>query len=161
MRFSGLQGRPRPQLYDAEQAIESMILFRGYPKSWEPSIAEEESSQRYVKISSGRLELWIYMGAHGDHIIVPAAPRQRTPKSAYAKPVYCSCEGFQRRLFTEDEFGCTHVIAFGEALRKGSPHSLEGLPIGDLLKIVSEVLTLGQSVTLRRLLYNSAQKGSS
>ncbi|WP_148217174.1 hypothetical protein [Acidilobus saccharovorans] len=162
MKFSGLQGRPRPPLYDAEQAIESMALLRSYPKSWESSITEEETSQRYVKIRSGRLELWVYMGAHGDHLIVPAAPRERTSRSADVKPIYCSCEGFQRRLLSEDEFGCTHVIAFSKALRRGGkPHSLEGLPIDDMLKIVNEVLTLGQSVTLRRILYSNVQKSTS
>jgi predicted nucleic acid-binding Zn finger protein len=157
MKSSGLRGRPRPTLCDAERALESVAEYRSYPSSWESSLTEEASSQRFVRLRSGNLVLWVYLGSAEDHILVPVRPR--IPGTVKELPVYCSCEGFQRRLASDEEFGCTHSLALMR-LSRGSPgfYRSEELPPEVLVKVVDEILTLGQSVTLRVALYSRERR---
>ncbi len=102
------------------------------PKNLEPRVRYVAYSGRFVLLSLRPL-IAVYMGEESDHVIVDG--------------VYCSCEGFQRRL-SRGEIGCSHVYALPVALGNGR-YTLLSLGPGRIARIVWEILTGTRSVVLR------------
>lgn len=134
-----------------------MVLNRGYPGSWADIVAEEVASRRYVRLSSGRLEIWVYMGAREDHLLVPQRVKPVGPRSFSLRPTYCSCDGFQLRLSSDHEVGCTHVVSFYKVARAGPLAPSVKVSSDEMAQIIMEILTLGRSVSLRRAIANMQQ----
>jgi predicted nucleic acid-binding Zn finger protein len=106
---------------------------------------DEETKRRAVAAArSGRLvrisdspPLYIFMGEHGDHIIVDG--------------VYCTCEAFYFSSLRGRPH-CYHVYA--ARLEGGSAKTVD-LDVDEVIEVVEEVMNVGFSVTLRKILYTT------
>ena len=162
MTFTGSGESSRPHIFDIANAIVSSEELKTRPSRshlyrWRQIIQENLLTGRFVRLTSGALELWVFMGVEEDHVLVTARRRPAPPRGEGARlPVYCSCKGFQLRLVQEDEPpACTHVYALLALLRgtgRARPLDLGEVDVGTLTKVVKEVLTNGRSETLRELL---------
>ena len=113
------------------------------PKSLEHRVRYVAYSGRFVVLSLRPL-IAVYIGEESDHVVVEG--------------VYCSCEGFQRRL-ARGEFGCSHIYALPLALRSRR-YTLLSLAPGEVARIVWEALTGVRSVTLRLALREREARAS-
>ena len=169
MTFTGSEESSRPHIFDMANAVISSEELKTRPSRshlyrWRQLIQENLMSGKFVRLTSGSLEVWVFMGSEEDHVLVVARPRPASLRGGARLPVYCSCKGFQLRLSREDEPpACTHVYAL-LALLHGAERArhldLGEVDAGALAKVVKEVLANGRSATLRELLRLAPSSGS-
>ncbi len=159
MRSTGSGGQRRPPIYDVALAITSPLEVERPSPEVAREAVEAALLSRFVRVRSGSLELWVYMGPNQDHLLVTSRP-PGGPRRA-EEPVYCSCASFQLRFLSEEEaLACKHVYGLRLVLRGLAPH-LE-VAVEDpaqLADIVAEVMGQGRSRTLRRLLAGASAQG--
>lgn len=113
--------------------------FKKYPSSWKEKIKEESYSDKFILISK-KPELWVYLGEHGDHLLVT--------KTGAA--IYCSCKGFRMNLERKDALGCTHVYSLKISASLGRYRDISyRINKDDLHRIIEEILEVDYSYTLR------------
>ncbi len=114
-------------------------LSRGPPTELESRVNYAVNSGRFVVIWKDPL-IAVYLGEHGDYVIVDG--------------VYCSCEGFMRRISSRGVGGCSHVFAARRVFHEGEGRFREvDISVGEAVDIVWEVLTGGLTKKLREKLY--------
>lgn len=113
---------------DIEEAISA-----GLTRDMEKRALAAAHSGRLVRIHD-EPPIYVYMGEHGDHVIVGG--------------VFCSCEAFYFSHL-RGKPGCYHVYA--ARMAGDSARSLR-VGVDTVLDIIGEVLNVGLSSTLRRLL---------
>ncbi|MGC9210154.1 MAG: hypothetical protein ACP5FT_02680 [Acidilobus sp.] len=146
-------GQRRLPIYDISMALTSPLeLERPSPESRQEALGLALLS-RFVKVRSGELEVWVYMGLREDHLLVASRP-SRSHRAAAEEPIYCSCESFQIRFLSEERsLGCKHTEGLRLVLRGQAPYSEVSVrDPSELLAIINEVLDQGRSPTLRRLM---------
>ena len=167
MTSTGSEESSRPHIFDMANAIVSSEELRTYPSRshlhrWRRLIAENLTSGRFVRVASGALGLWVFMGTEEAHLLVTVRPRRA--EGAARLPAYCSCKGFQMRLLREDEPpACTHVYALLELLRgagRARYMDLGSVDVATLTEITKEVFANGRSPTLRELLRSRPGRGA-
>lgn len=153
MTYSGSGGERRPPIYDISLAITSPLELERPPTDVMAEARELALSSRFVKVRSGKLEVWVYLGPREDHLLVAAGHPKEMGKAA-EEPVYCSCEAFQLRFISEERsLACKHVHALRLVLRGLATHAeVELKDPGQLAEIINEVIDIGRSVTLRKVL---------
>lgn len=91
------------------------------------------------------LPFYFYVGERRDHVVVPY--------------VYCSCKNFTIRVMSKKEKpSCKHLIMVRLALEKSVYRELLIEDLTLLRKIVKEIIEIGLSPTLRKLLYISKNR---
>ncbi len=87
---------------------------------------------------------WIYIGHRHDHIIVPR--------------IYCTCRDFNIRVMTRKQhLSCKHLVIQYIAEKMGRYRILK-IKLNDYKKIIKEILEIGISPTIRKLLYVSMKR---
>ncbi len=115
-------------------------LSKGPPPELEQRIQYAANSGRFVLLWRDPLIL-VYLGENGDYVVVDG--------------VYCSCEGFARRVSRRGVGGCSHVYA-ARRIFDGSPggkYRVVEASLDEVVLVVWEVLTGGLTHTLRKILY--------
>lgn len=116
--------------------------FIEIPSSWSKRVNEIGLSNRFILISKYP-ELWVYMGKHGDHLIL----------SSKGSPLYCSCKGFRMQIEKRTYKGCSHTYALKIAIKSNRFRDLSGkITISDLNKIIEEIMEMDYSSYLREIL---------
>lgn len=107
-------------------------------------------SKRFVKLlvnygdSSWDPNIWVYTGVDRDYVIIPR--------------IYCSCTSFAIEVLSGRKRYCKHLIY---QLASYSNKNYRILIVSDetLYKVISEIMDLEKSVTLRRILYRGVEDG--
>ena len=108
-------------------------FFENYSK-----VLEALAERRFITLVSDRFRLYVFRGARRDYIVSPCR--------------FCMCEDFVINFVNRDrQSPCYHVVGFKIAELRGKIVELE-IDIDTLAKIVEEVVGIGISPTLRKIL---------
>jgi len=116
--------------------------FMEVPSRWARKVNEIGLSNRFILISKYP-ELWVYIGEHGDHLIL----------SSNGSPLYCSCKGFRMQIEKRTYKGCSHIYALKIAIKFSRYRDLSNkISLSDLNKIIEEIMEVDYSSHLREIL---------
>ncbi len=98
----------------------------------------------FIKDYGMEAPTWIYLGHREDHIVIPKT--------------YCTCKNFNIGVMTRKQLlSCKHLIVQWIAERNNRYRTLR-INIDDYRKIIKEILEIGISPTIRKLLYMEKTK---
>ncbi len=95
-----------------------------------------------IKIGNETYEppTYFYIGERNDHLIIPY--------------IYCTCKNFTIRVMVKKEKKtCKHLLMLKLALKKSMYRIVEFRGLGLYRKVINEIINIGISPTLRKLLY--------